>query len=630
MWIENDDGSLPPARGFGFVCRSARTGLIHVHIPESRDAEVLVDCAVTTLQEFGLKWDKALEGRPAAIHVSEPWLHERLSSRHEDLDAAIVLVPDLADLTAVLRDLQENQSGDTRPNLLDDVAMSSGRIRAFADAAARFYQAEPWQHLDNLDLVVVEHPKIPKSVTHVSVLGGGGEEFGLGFFASMAEFKRILTPGRPPDRAFGVTFGPIDELPFGDVDLWEDDQLPVAGPLAFPLAAELRAFGEMRRPTATELTVMEGLLRAFAQVTEDELDSGRWSVEVPTFDGPVRFELVLPGVIDALESARDTPSALGDRDRLQSRLATFLADRNFTSLEAANQALQQALAAGQFDPDADEGPKNSAEAARQLAGRAQEAVGRPRVALARRALALDPDCADAWLALVDMAPTDEAGLERARQAVDAGRRAIGEASFAESTGSFWLVYETRPFMRAMAALAQMHQQLGQTEAAIDVWQEMLRLNPNDNQGVRYALFFALLSQRRHDALAALVERYEDDLDITWRYGRAVWTFSHDGATPEAAALLAEAHQQNQHVLPYLIGRTAMPGRLPPSYRLGSRDEAVYGAAVLRPAIDAIDGCRDWIAAQAPVLLRGAKTPARRPASPARTKRPRRSSRRRPR
>lgn len=580
MWIENPDGSLPPARGFGFVCRSARTGLIHLHIPESRDPDVLINCAVTTLQEFGLKWHKELEGRPAAIHVSDPWLHERLSSRQEDLDASIVLVPDLPDLTAVLRDLQQNQSGDTRPNLLDDGAMSSGRIRAFADAAAQFYRAEPWQHLDNEDLVVVEHPKVPKSVTHVSVLGVGGEEFGLGFFASAAEFNRLLRPGRPPDRAFGVTFGPIDELPFGDVDLWEDEELPVAGPLAYPLPAELRVRGEMRRPTATELTVMEGLLRAFAQVTEDELDSGRWSVEVPTFDGPVRFELVLPGVIDALESARDTPSALGDRDRLQ-------------------------------------------EAAQELAGRAHEVMGRPRVALARRALALDPNCADAWLALVDMAPTDAAALEHARQAVDAGRRAIGEAQFAASAGSFWLVYHTRPFMRAMAALARTYREMDQTEAAIDVWQEMLRLNPNDNQGVRYPLLFALLSQRRHEAVAELVKRYEDDVDITWRYGRALWAFSRDGATPDAAALLAQAHQQNQHVLPYLIGRAKMPGRLPDSYQFGSRDEAVYGAAVLRPAVDQVDGCWDWIVAQAPALLRAAKTPTRRPAPRARNKRPRR-------
>ncbi|OYV99191.1 MAG: hypothetical protein B7X11_05545, partial [Acidobacteria bacterium 37-65-4] len=96
-------------------------------------------------------------------------------------------------------------------------------------------------------------------------------------------------------------------------------------------------------------------------------------------------------------------------------------------------------------------------------------------------------------------------------------------------GGVWLALKPSTLLSAPIPIGT------QTEAAIDVWQEMLRLNPNDNQGVRYALFFALLPQRRHDALAALVERYEDDLDITWRYGRAV-AFGQPTGTWAARAL----------------------------------------------------------------------------------------------
>jgi hypothetical protein len=159
------------------------------------------------------------------------------------------------------------------------------------------------------------------------------------------------------------------------------------------------------------------------------------------------------------------------------------------------------------------------------------------------------------------------------------------------------------------------QEAGDEDAAIGVWHEMLRLNPNDNQGMRYVLLFALLSRRRHADLEALVQRYRDDVDAGWQYGRAVWTFSRDGATPEAAAQFAKAYATNHHVLPLLTGHKTMPVRLPDRYQLGSADEAVCAADLLLPAIDQIDGCADWIMAQARVLKpKAPKRPGRSPAS----------------
>jgi hypothetical protein len=127
---------------------------------------------------------------------------------------------------------------------------------------------------------------------------------------------------------------------------------------------------------------------------------------------------------------------------------------------------------------------------------------------------------------------------------------------------------------------------------------MLRLNRNDNQGVRYVLLFALLAQRRHEAIESLVQRYRDDIDVSWQFGRAVWMFSRDGATPEAETQFARAHAMNPHVLPLLTGHKTLPVRMPTSYQLGSSDEAALAAAVLLPAINQIEGCVDWIMAQA--------------------------------
>ncbi len=56
--------------------------------------------------------------------------------------------------------------------------------------------------------------------------------------------------------------------------------------------------------------------------------------------------------------------------------------------------------------------------------------------------------------------------------------------------SFWLDVDTRPpYMRALMALGDLLWATGDTNGAIDVYQKMLRLNPDDNQGIRHVLAY---------------------------------------------------------------------------------------------------------------------------------------------
>jgi hypothetical protein len=58
-------------------------------------------------------------------------------------------------------------------------------------------------------------------------------------------------------------------------------------------------------------------------------------------------------------------------------------------------------------------------------------------------------------------------VKLARQAgVAAGERAAGRRVFAQNAGEFWLIFETRPYMRARAALAAMLWRLGRREEAV--------------------------------------------------------------------------------------------------------------------------------------------------------------------
>ena len=142
-----------------------------------------------------------------------------------------------------------------------------------------------------------------------------------------------------------MTFGAIDELPFADVDAWQDHALPVAGPHAYPLPADMKRDGSMRRPDARGLTHAEALLRALSETTEDELDAGTWQKRVQTFDGPIELTLSLPFLLEA-EAGRPTtcvaPMAMPRvAERESVRIARLLEGRAFESLEAVNAELER-------------------------------------------------------------------------------------------------------------------------------------------------------------------------------------------------------------------------------------------------------------------------------------------------
>jgi tetratricopeptide (TPR) repeat protein len=164
--------------------------------------------------------------------------------------------------------------------------------------------------------------------------------------------------------------------------------------------------------------------------------------------------------------------------------------------------------------------------AQQLMYEAWESPRRERrVGLAGQALATSPDCADAYVLLAQEAATSlEEATELYRKGVEAGARALGKRAFKEDVGHFWGLLETRPCMRARAGLAQCLWKAGQHDEAIAHYRDMLRLNPRDNQGIRYMLAACLLDTERDAELATLLENHADDAGAPWAYTRALLAF----------------------------------------------------------------------------------------------------------
>jgi tetratricopeptide (TPR) repeat protein len=167
--------------------------------------------------------------------------------------------------------------------------------------------------------------------------------------------------------------------------------------------------------------------------------------------------------------------------------------------------------------------------AQDLMYEAFEAQGARRVALARDALAISPDCADAYLLLAEeTASSVEEARELLEQGVAAGERALGPGPFEEDVGHFWGILETRPYMRARAALAETLWTLNKREEAVEHQRELLRLNPSDNQGLRYRQAEWLLWLEHDEELDELFAAYEDDAAAAFAYTKALAALRREG------------------------------------------------------------------------------------------------------
>jgi tetratricopeptide (TPR) repeat protein len=220
---------------------------------------------------------------------------------------------------------------------------------------------------------------------------------------------------------------------------------------------------------------------------------------------------------------------------------------------------------------------------------------RQRVALAEKALKLSPLCADAYVVLAqETAKSEDDALRLYRQGVDAGEKALGKTAFRDDVGHFWGILETRPYMRARQGVAQCLWRTGAREEAVTHYRDMLRLNPNDNQGIRYMLLDCLLTLGRDAEAGKLLRRYRGDDSAAWSWSGALATFRREGDTAASAKALAKAIRSNIHVPAYLLGRKKLPRNLPAFYSLGGKDEAIAYAHDSAEAWAAAAGALKWI------------------------------------
>lgn len=276
------------------------------------------------------------------------------------------------------------------------------------------------------------------------------------------------------------------------------------------------------------------------------------------------------------EQAPPSARTSGGMEKLMAGLTKIFEQQDFKNEAEANAYLQNLMESGEMPKFKAETP---AEKAQELVWEARELPpGRKKKSLLKKAIKLDADNAEIYLMMAEdeSLNMNEVG-ELYDKAVAAGRRTIGD-EYEELIGDFWGFHQTRPYMRALEAKAHFLWMKGYQDDAIGILEEMLRLNPGDNQGVRYSLIYWYMLLDDRQRVKDLLKHYSDDVSPYMAYNHALFLFRQEGNSREAVEQLQIARRWNSHVPNLLL---VIPENIPqevdemPGYiTMGSISEAL--------------------------------------------------------
>jgi len=162
------------------------------------------------------------------------------------------------------------------------------------------------------------------------------------------------------------------------------------------------------------------------------------------------------------------------------------------------------------------------------------------------------------------------------QSVRIGRKAFTLEFKADQDRLEWGWLDNRPFLRCLHGLAIAKYRNMELEDALQLFQELLSLNPNDNQGVRAMAVEVLFRLGKYEEIITLTAHYPSDMMPEILYGRALAYFKLGQRNKATVALkkaikylplVAKELLKKRHRLP----KTAVPGQV----TIGGTDEAYY-------------------------------------------------------
>src|SRR5690625_3013608 len=278
-------------------------------------------------------------------------------------------------------------------------------------------------------------------------------------------------------------------------------------------------------------------------------------------------------VEDSIEDSDFQPDSYEsvNMERDMREIQKIMSEKEFDSMEDANDFINQMLNSGNGIAKTSMSPRDQAQ---DLVYEAQEAQGIKRKKLIEEALTIYPNSPDAYLLLAEEANSELEFGEILKKAVQVGEKDLGKAFFLENKGHFWMMTETRPYMRAKALHADYLYKIGDEKKAFQQYEEMLRLNPNDNQGIRYILLTMYIETAQYKKAQELINEFSDEGTAIFLFNKILVDYFINGFTNQTKNFIKEANKQNPFIKDYLLGNKKAPSEHFSHIGFGDETEAI--------------------------------------------------------
>ncbi len=194
--------------------------------------------------------------------------------------------------------------------------------------------------------------------------------------------------------------------------------------------------------------------------------------------------------------------------------------------------------------------------------------------LVEKALALDPHCPEANLAMARLSDTIEESMRHYQRCMDGSLLLLGPERMARSIEAFrdrpWRDETLLPYLRAKVGLAEILFRNGYYETAAVHFGELLEWNPTDDIQLRPYHCMSLLCGGRPTEAARTLRQAPDQHSVAWMYCRALTAYAGRGDCAESRDALAAAYQVNPWVPVLLLGMRPMPSNRLLQWRKANR------------------------------------------------------------
>lgn len=332
-WVETKGGKV--TRMNMVIVADAQTGFIrHQTLQKAQNS---VDSVITGLLQAMLEpMGSQFMPAEAQMHAERPtrvkfdW-HARLEDVQKSLSEIGVTVEPADNLPMCdefYQSLLEYTNPGPRPPAISRIAPEDAALtREFFESAGTFYRSAVWQYVFNDDIIEVRYGDEP--ARYCSIMGNGGQEFGIVLYQSQDDVVNVLSSEHPLDMRRGMiwlttSFDEAFVSAIEDIDYLEKHALSPADMMGYPLFLRVRMPAGMETPDVLDLKISAAALRALPQFVVASMMAGEGEPQPAT----ARFALpevhagktlTLSYPLDGLEAAlaraeaeRGDSMAIGD------------------------------------------------------------------------------------------------------------------------------------------------------------------------------------------------------------------------------------------------------------------------------------------------------------------------------